>query len=798
MGPDSAMASSSMKIHSLPKLEDNGSNWNTYKERVLNTLTSRGLKRHVIGTAKRPTKIELRDDGEYYVKGQMAPLNEDEIELYETKLDEYAQKQAQVRDIIYETVSQSAFAQIKGERTAAELWKRLVTINEHKNADVYGATLNRLMWMQCSEDDDARKHITAMTNLKDSLAEMGNPLTDQMFSAYIRQSMPKSYSSLFTSIAAASSMTGRPYTSDMLIQQIYSAADTAEAMKANDARVESAMAAYREKDKRKGKKGRGPKKDKGPLCENCNLLNHMKPDCWRKGGGKEGQAPTWYVEKMKKNSASKAANAVESEDDEENVVLLSCINDDDENVVLAVTSDFKHEAEALAVAPATTPVIVDCGASRHFSPNQSKFSDFTKIAPEPIRAADGRTFSAPGKGNISIVFPMGKGQKPTNVLLTGVYYSPDMAYNLISVSRLDRTGHIFHIENQVCCISTPKPNSRIIGRVPLVHGLYRVTAPSSANPRLTANVVSKSITITELHHKMGHINHDNLRDMIKKSMVTGIDLDMDSTADMCTTCLGAKATRKPFPRKSTSDRAKKYGDKIVSDIWGPATVDSLGGKKYYNAYMDLATHEERVFFLKRKAEAFGVYKKYEAWVEVQRDARIKIFGTDRGGEFMSNEFMDYLERRGTVRHLTVHDSPQSNGKSEWSNRTHLDQARAMLFAAKLPRFLWAEAVRHSVWLRNRAPTRALQAQMTPHEAATGKKPDLSDLQAFSTPVWVKWLNAGKLDPRATRGRFVGYDEESKGVRVFWAEQRKVTVEQDVYFEQMASPEVVQIILYIPK
>jgi hypothetical protein len=102
----------------------------------------------------------------------MAPLNEDEIEEREVKMDKYAQKQAQVQDIIYETVSQSAFTQIKGERTAAELWKKLVTINKQKNTDVYGATLDRLTWMQCSEDEDVQKHITTMTNLKDNLAKL--------------------------------------------------------------------------------------------------------------------------------------------------------------------------------------------------------------------------------------------------------------------------------------------------------------------------------------------------------------------------------------------------------------------------------------------------------------------------------------------------------------------------------------------------------------------------------------------------------------------------------------------------
>jgi hypothetical protein len=60
-------------------------------------------------------------------------------------------------------------------------------------------------------------------------------------------------------------------------------------------------------------------------------------------------------------------------------------------------------------------------------------------------------------------------------------------------------------------------------------------------------------------------------------------------------------------------------------------------------------------------------KKYEAWVHVQRNAVIKIFGCDRGGEFRSKAFDEHLEYAGTVHHLTVHDSPASNGAAERAN-----------------------------------------------------------------------------------------------------------------------------------
>lgn len=90
----------------------------------------------------------------------------------------------------------------------------------------------------------------------------------------------------------------------------------------------------------------------------------------------------------------------------------------------------------------------------------------------------------------------------------------------------------------------------------------------------------------------------------------------------------------------------------------------------------------------------------------------------------------------------------------------------MMDAAGLPKNLWAEAVRHHVWIRNRVPTRALPDLKTPHEMGTGKKPDLSGIRAWGCKVWVKKLNIGKLDMRAEEGQFVGVDTESKGYRIY--------------------------------
>jgi hypothetical protein len=127
----------------------------------------------------------------------------------------------------------------------------------------------------------------------------------------------------------------------------------------------------------------------------------------------------------------------------------------------------------------------------------------------------------------------------------------------------------------------------------------------------------------------------------------------------------------------------------------------------------------------------------------------------------------------------VHDTRQQNGIAERLNGTLVGGARAMLGASGLPKFLWDEAVLHKVWLKNRSPTRAL-VDKTPLEASGGGKPDLSDLHEFGATIYVH-VDGKKLDNRGVEAKFVGYDSERKGYRVYWPTKRRVTVERNVRF-----------------
>jgi hypothetical protein len=91
--------------------------------------------------------------------------------------------------------------------------------------------------------------------------------------------------------------------------------------------------------------------------------------------------------------------------------------------------------------------------------------------------------------------------------------------------------------------------------------------------------------------------------------------------------------------------------------------------------------------------------------------------------------------------------------------------RAMLLDAGLPQTLWVEAARHVQHLNNRSPVAG--CTLTPHEALTGDKPDVSDLRVWGCTAYVMIPQAQqtKLGPHSRKGQFVGIQPHSKAYRV---------------------------------
>ncbi|KAF8589060.1 hypothetical protein K439DRAFT_1333671, partial [Ramaria rubella] len=92
-------------------------------------------------------------------------------------------------------------------------------------------------------------------------------------------------------------------------------------------------------------------------------------------------------------------------------------------------------------------------------------------------------------------------------------------------------------------------------------------------------------------------------------------------------------------------------------------------------------------------------------------------------------------------------------------------------------------LKHSIWLKNRTTTRALNDNKTPYELLYGMKPNLLGLPEWGTKVFVLKEDRGKLKLKVDEGHWVSYSDESKGHQIDWPGKHRVTVECNVTFDE---------------
>jgi hypothetical protein len=79
-------------------------------------------------------------------------------------------------------------------------------------------------------------------------------------------------------------------------------------------------------------------------------------------------------------------------------------------------------------------------------------------------------------------------------------------------------------------------------------------------------------------------------------------------------------------------------------------------------------------------------------------------------------------------------------------------------------------------------TCALLNSKAPYKMLYGKKPNLAGLREWGTKVWVHNASGTKLDGRSRIGQWIGFEEASNAHRIFWPDNRSVTVEQNIKFD----------------
>ncbi|GKD43044.1 retrotransposon protein, putative, ty1-copia subclass [Tanacetum coccineum] len=208
------------------------------------------------------------------------------------------------------------------------------------------------------------------------------------------------------------------------------------------------------------------------------------------------------------------------------------------------------------------------------------------------------------------------------------------------------------------------------------NGIYEINMHNLvSNDNSIYNVSTKrakhNLDSTYLWHcRLAHISRKRIEKLQQEGLLKSTD---DESFDQCVSCLSGKMTRKSFPH-----RPKK-----ATDLLGIIHTNVCGPLRH-------------------------------------------VSRQDQDGEYISQEFKDYLKACGIFQHLTHPYTPQHNGVSERRNRTLLDMVRSMMNLTTLPLSFWDYAIESATRILNMVPTK--KVDKTPYELWYEKVPNLSYLK----------------------------------------------------------------------
>ncbi|GJZ75205.1 retrotransposon protein, putative, ty1-copia subclass, partial [Tanacetum coccineum] len=147
------------------------------------------------------------------------------------------------------------------------------------------------------------------------------------------------------------------------------------------------------------------------------------------------------------------------------------------------------------------------------------------------------------------------------------------------------------------------------------------------------------------HYRLGHLSKKRTEKLQHDGLLNSINID---SLGKCVSCMFGKMARKPYSHQL--ERAKDLLGLIHTDVCGLFRIVSKQGASYFVTFTNDFSRYDYVYLLKHKHEVFETFKVFQNEVENHLGKTIKSLRSDRGGEYMSQEFLDHLKEHGIISH----------------------------------------------------------------------------------------------------------------------------------------------------
>ncbi|MBW0533910.1 hypothetical protein O181_073625, partial [Austropuccinia psidii MF-1] len=233
-------------------------------------------------------------------------------------------------------------------------------------------------------------------------------------------------------------------------------------------------------------------------------------------------------------------------------------------------------------------------------------------------------------------------------------------------------------------------------------------------------------------------------------------------------CQLAKIKNQPHTRALPSSNLAFHRLHIDTLQISPSTEQGI---KYVLVIMDDYSRFNQIYFMSKKDQAQENIVLYLNELKNKVNVTPAFVHTDRGGEFDSNSFWQFLFKRGISLEQGPPESPQTNG---------------------IPIQLWVEAAKYGSLLLNLLPHKPIN-MTSPQELLRKEDMQIEPMISLSSliPFGMKTTvlvgdSKSKLNPRGETLKALTYESYSDGMRFYNEESKKMRISRDFQLPQMQS------------